>query len=52
MSAFTNEQAKGVWSFAEEEEQRNECALMFVKNRSKGYEACFDVETLISEIPA
>lgn len=52
MSAFTNEQAKRAWSFAEEEEQRRECALIFEKNRSKRYKACSDLEILLNEIPA
>ncbi len=52
MSAFTSEQAKGARPFAEEEEQRHECALIFEKNRSKRYKACSDVEILINEIPA
>lgn len=43
MSVFTNEQAKGARPFVQGEEQRNECALIFVKNRSKRYKACSDV---------
>ena len=52
MSAFTNEQAKRAKSFAEEEEQRRERALIFEKNRSKRYKACSDVVRITGIEPA